>query len=39
VHVRRLIAVEAGEEHPVRTRDALDPWYSGNTRSSPPRSA
>jgi hypothetical protein len=28
VHVRRLIAVEAGEEDPVRPRDALDSWHS-----------
>src|SRR5713101_735245 len=28
VHVRRLITVEAGEEDPVRPRDALDSWHS-----------
>jgi hypothetical protein len=28
VHVRRLIAVEAGEENPVRPRNALDSWHS-----------
>jgi len=28
VHVRRLIAVEAGEEDPVRPRNALDSWHS-----------
>src|SRR5947207_9323811 len=26
--VRRLIAVEAREEEPVRSRDVLDPWHS-----------
>ena len=28
VHVRRLIAVKAGEEDPVRPRNALDSWHS-----------
>jgi len=28
VHVRRLVAVEAGEEKPIRPGDALDPWHS-----------
>src|SRR3990172_12159039 len=48
VHVRRLIAVEAGEEDPVRPRNALDPWHSdivaplrahpsNSTRQTPPR--
>src|SRR3989304_1862083 len=47
VHVRRLIAVEAGEEDPVRPRDALDSWHSdifaplrahpsNSTRQTPP---
>jgi hypothetical protein len=26
--VRRLIAVEAREEEPIRSRDVLDPWHS-----------
>src|SRR5438094_8755944 len=29
VHVRRLIAVEAGEEEPIGPRDALDSWHCG----------
>ena len=28
MHVRRLVAVEAGEEKPIRPGDALDPWHS-----------
>ena len=29
VHVRGIVAVEAGEEKPIRPGDALDPWHSG----------
>lgn len=47
VHVRRLIAIKAGEEHPVRPRNALDSWHSdvlapvrahqrNSTRQTPP---
>src|SRR6185436_20788718 len=28
VNVRRLIAIEAREEEPVRARDSLDSWHS-----------
>src|SRR5574341_2517127 len=42
VHMRRFVAVEAREEHPVWARDALDPWHSGisslSARSSYPAS-
>jgi hypothetical protein len=39
VHVRRLVAVEAGEENPVRPRDALDSWHSEMFAPLPVRSA